>query len=93
MSNDENCRWWKRPSGWIGGLEIFLGGFVGLGGCWISIGTDASMAGPGAAFSLLLGLLGLVVPGLLMVRFHPRRWFSQLLVAALIFWIVILERL
>ncbi len=69
-------------------LEIVGGLSLGFGGCMASLATEASLAGVGAIFSLLIGLGGVALPGVLLFDRHPRRWVAQVLPAAIGLWLL-----
>jgi uncharacterized membrane protein YfcA len=76
--------WWRRPSIWLAWLEIAIGLSVGFGGCLASLATDESLAGVGAVYVFLVGVMTIAVPGALLLGRSPRRWLGQILPAALV---------
>jgi hypothetical protein len=81
--------WWRRPSAWIGGVEIAAGLSLGVGGCVASLRTEASLAGVGAALFFMVGVVFLVLPGRLLLGRHRYRCLAQLLPAALGAWLLV----
>ncbi len=76
-------------SKWIAYTEIAAGTALGLGGCAMSLRTDASMAGVGAAFALGFSFVALVVPGLALLSGHRYRWLGQVLLVLALAWVLL----
>ena len=80
---------WQRPSIWLAWLEITTGLSVGLGGCFASLATDASLALIGAVYAFLVGVIVIAIPGAILLGRSPRRWLGQLLPLAVVLWLLL----
>jgi hypothetical protein len=82
-------RWWRRPSIWLACVEVIVGIALGFGGCFASLATDSSLAGPGAAFALFFGVGVIALPGMMLFGRHRLRWLGQLLPAGVALWLLL----
>lgn len=92
MSRDElpKASPWRRPSTWLGLVEIVTGAALGLGGCYASLAGNMSMAGIGMLVSLCGALVVLVAPGAsLLLSRHWLRWLPQLAPIGVLVWMVV----
>jgi len=76
---NEAMSWWSRPSAWVGIVEIVAGFLVGLAGVFLGFAYDSSVPLLVAVLGFSVGIVGLCLPGLILISRSRYRWWGQVI--------------